>query len=188
MLSYKSLSYYIQILSTTLFSLTAHALSVGRIRTGGGRNFWLPLISVGQQLLLVVEQLLTCRGGVLSVGTLNNSIDGARLLAETAVDALGHIDIVASGPPAAVHTLLSLDSDSLRRADGFTELAGNAALLASRVPPQGVLTAEAGRNGTLLEGVENGVWRPEKLLQRHIHAAEHLHEQEVLAGPVQRGL
>jgi hypothetical protein len=69
MLSYKSLSYYIQILSTALFSLTAHALSVRRIRTGGGRNLGLPLISVGQQLLLVVEQLLTCLGGVLSVGT-----------------------------------------------------------------------------------------------------------------------
>ena len=78
-------------------------------------------------------------------------------MAETAVDALGHIDIVACGPPAAVHTLLGLDSDSLRRADGFAELAGNAALLASRVPPQGVLTTEAGRNGALLEGVENGV-------------------------------
>ena len=74
MLSYKSLSYYIQILSTTLFSLIAHALSVRRIRTGSGRNLRLPLISVGQQLLLVVEQLLTCLGGVLSVRACKQSV------------------------------------------------------------------------------------------------------------------
>lgn len=89
--------------------------------------------------------------------TLDNGIDGARLLAETAVDALCHIDIIAGGPPAAVHTLLSLNGNSLRRADGFAKLAGNAALLASWVPPQGVLATEAGGNGALLEGVEDGV-------------------------------
>ena len=89
--------------------------------------------------------------------TLDNGINRARLLAETAVDALCHIDIVACGPPAAVHTLLGLDCDSLRRADSFAELASNAALLASRVPSQGVLATEAGGDGALLEGVKDGV-------------------------------
>lgn len=143
--------------------------------------------------------------------TLDNGVNRARLLAETAVDALCHVNVVARCPPAAVHALLGLDCDGLRRADGLAELAGNAALLAGGVPSQGVLATEAGGNGALLEGVEDGVsgpWsepafpascmyrrtpiehlrRPEKLLQRNIHAAEHLHEQEVLAGLVQRRL
>jgi hypothetical protein len=34
-------------------------------------------------------------------------------LAEAAVDALGHVDVVAGGAPAAVLTLLSLNRDGL---------------------------------------------------------------------------
>lgn len=89
--------------------------------------------------------------------TLNNSVNGAALLAETAVDALCHIDIIARGPPAAIHTLLGFDCDGLRWANGFAELACNAALLACWVPSQGVLATEAGGDGTLFEGVEDGV-------------------------------
>jgi hypothetical protein len=76
--------------------------------------------------------------------TLYNRVNWAALLAETAVDALGHIDIVASGPPAAVHTLLGLDCDGLCRTDGFAELASNAALLACGVPSESVFASEAG--------------------------------------------
>ena len=76
--------------------------------------------------------------------TLNNGINRAGLLAETAVDALCHIDVVACGPPAAVHTLLGLNCDGLRRADGLAELASNAALLACGVPSESVFASEAG--------------------------------------------
>jgi hypothetical protein len=89
--------------------------------------------------------------------TLNNSIHGAALLAVTAVNALGHVDIVTGRPAASVHTLFRLNSDSLGRTDGLAELAGNAAFLAGGIATQGVLTAETGRDGTLLEGVEDGV-------------------------------
>jgi hypothetical protein len=65
-------------------------------------------------------------------------------LAETAVDALGHVDIITSGPPATVHALFSLDCDGLRRADGFAELASNATLLTRGIPSQSVLASEAG--------------------------------------------
>jgi hypothetical protein len=43
-------------------------LSVGSISTGSGSNLGLPLVTVGEQLLLVVEQLLAGLGGVLGVG------------------------------------------------------------------------------------------------------------------------
>jgi hypothetical protein len=89
--------------------------------------------------------------------TLNNGVNGAALLAVSTVDALGHIDIVTGRAAAAVLTLLRLNGDSLGRADGLAELASNAALLTSGVATQGVLTAESGGDGTLLEGVEDGV-------------------------------
>jgi hypothetical protein len=76
--------------------------------------------------------------------TLDNGVNGAALLAKTAVDALGHVDVVACGPPAAVHTLLGLNCDSLRRADSFAELAGNAALFSCWVPSESVFASEAG--------------------------------------------
>ena len=89
--------------------------------------------------------------------TLNDSVHGTRFLTESAVDALGHVNVVAGRAAGAVSALLSLDGDGLRRADGLAQLAGNAALFASRVAAQGVLTTEAGRDGALLEGVENCV-------------------------------
>ncbi len=49
---------------------------------------------------------------------------------ERYVDALGHVNVVARGPPAAVSAGLGLDGDGLGRADGLAELAGNATLLA----------------------------------------------------------
>jgi len=157
-----------------LAQATTTPLSVWSVRSGSGRNFGLPLVSVCQQLLLVVQQLLSRLRRILCVGswsslvtsssyawcvklTLYDGVDRAALLAQTAVDALCHVDVVSCCPPAAVHTLLSLDCDGLRRADGFTELAGDATLLSCWVPSQSVLASEAGRNGAFLEGVEDGV-------------------------------
>ena len=76
--------------------------------------------------------------------TLHNGVNRATLLAQAAVDTLGHIDIVASRPPASVHTLFSLNGDGLRRTDSLAKLAGNAALLACRIASQRVLASEAG--------------------------------------------
>ena len=143
--------------------------------------------------------------------TLNNGVNGAALLAVTTVDALGHVDIVTGRPAASVLTLLSLNSDSLRRADGLAELAGDTALLTGGITAQGVLTTETRGNRTLLKGVEDSVavgggqnqlmllvaWvadevkdlrRAEVLLQHDVHATDHLGEEEVLGGLVNGGL
>ena len=66
---------------------------------------------------LVVQQLLARLGGVLGVGALDDGVDGARLLAEAAVDALGHVNVVAGGAAGAVGALLGLDGDGLGGAD-----------------------------------------------------------------------
>lgn len=51
--------------------------------------------------------------------TLNNGVDGTALLAESAVDALCHIDVVSCRPPAAIFALLGFDGNGLSGADGL---------------------------------------------------------------------
>lgn len=119
--------------------------SVRGIGANDSSQFGLPLVTIAQQFLcftksvnsshyegtgrekergkkkkirtLVVQQLLSRLGGVFSVGALDNGVDGARLLAEAAVDALGHVDIVAGRTARAIGTLFGLDGDGLGWAD-----------------------------------------------------------------------
>jgi hypothetical protein len=83
-------------------------------------------------------------GWDLIAHTLYNGVNRAALLAKTTVNALGHVDIVACGPSATIHTLLSLNRDGLRRANSFAQLASNAALLSCWVASKSVLASEAG--------------------------------------------
>merc|ERR1719370_2648952 len=78
------------------------------------------------------------------------------LLAESAVDALGHVNVVSGGSPGTVTPLLSLNSDCLSGTDGLTELAGNAPLLPAGVPSQCVLPAEPWGQGPFLKRVVDG--------------------------------
>lgn len=55
---------------------------------------------------------------------LHDGVDRTRLLTEAAVDAFGHVDVVASRPPAAVGASLRLDGDGLDR-DGVGGEAGH---------------------------------------------------------------
>jgi hypothetical protein len=101
------------------------------------------------------KRLTLC--GVFSVWWLDNSVNRTTLLAEAAVDALCHVEIVTSGSSTSVLTLLGLNGNGLCRADGFTQLAGNASLFTGRVAAQGVLATETRADGTLLERVVDGV-------------------------------
>jgi len=140
-----------------LAPLLVRSLSVRCVGTGNRGQLRLPLVTVVKKLLLVVKQLLPCLHSVFSVRALDNGVYGARLLAEAAVDALGHVNVVAGRAAGAVSTLLGLDGDGLRRANGLAQLAGNAALFTSWVATQSVLATEAGRDGALLEWVEDCV-------------------------------
>ena len=91
-----------------------NVLSVQVVSFNVSSNLSLPLVSIIQQLLLVVEQLLVGLGGKLEVGTLHDGVNRAGLLAEAAVDALGHVDVVSGGSPGTVAPLLCLNSDCLK--------------------------------------------------------------------------
>lgn len=67
-------------------------------------------------------------GSVFVVGTLHNRIDWAGLLAESAIDALGHIDVISSCSPRSIWSRLALDGDGVGRASCCAQLAGDAAV------------------------------------------------------------
>jgi hypothetical protein len=48
--------------------LEGNRLSVGSICTSSSSNLRLPLVTVGEELLLVVQKLLASLGGILGVG------------------------------------------------------------------------------------------------------------------------
>lgn len=131
----------------------AHVLSIGCIRPRGGGQLRLPFIPIRQQLLLVIQQLLPGLGGILGIGALDDGIDGAAFLAEAAVDAFGHVDVVAGGSAGAVLALFGLDGDGAGGADGLAELAGDATFFSRGVAAQGVFAPEPGRDGAFFEGV-----------------------------------
>jgi hypothetical protein len=55
--------------------------------------------------------------------TLNDSVNGTSLLAETTVDTLCHVQVVLCRSPRSILSSLGFDRNSLSRADGFTQLA-----------------------------------------------------------------
>jgi len=99
-----------------------------------------------QKSLLVVVNLLARFGGVFEVRTLDDGVDRAGLLAQPAIDAFDHIDVVAGGTAGAVVPARAcLDGDGLRRTDRLAELAGDAALLTVGKGVQYMLATEARR-------------------------------------------
>lgn len=160
--------------------LTVEVLS---LQVGG--DLGLGSVSVGQKLLLIVKKLFSSLGGVLDVRSLDDGIDRTSFLAETTVDALGHIDIVSSGLPAPVVSGLRFDGNGLCRTNGLAELAGDTSLFTVRVSSEGVFSTESGRNGTLFEGVHDGVRRSEELFQDDPHSSQDFGKEEQLSRLVQ---
>src|SRR6185503_17512306 len=126
--------------------------AVGRVELEVASDLALPAVAVREQPVLVVVKFLPRLDGELDVRPLDDGVHWARLLAEAAVDALHHVDVVAGGAAAAVVARLGLDGDRLRRADRLAKLAGDAALLAVGIAPQGMLAAKAGRLRPALVG------------------------------------
>src|SRR5262245_29004824 len=117
-------------------------------------NLALPAVAVRKQALLVVVELLAGLGRELEVWPFDDGVNRAGLLAEAAVDALHHVDVVTRGAAGAViPPRAGLDGNRLRRADRLAQLTGDAALLAVRIPAQRMFAAEARRDRPLFERV-----------------------------------
>ena len=74
---------------------------IGGVERDVPRDRALPAVAVREQALLVVVELLGSLGRELDVRSQDDSVNGAGLLAEAAVDAFHHIDVEAGGPPRA---------------------------------------------------------------------------------------
>jgi hypothetical protein len=145
--------------STSFFYRPIHSydlLAVKMLAQQVFGNLLLPLVAVRQQLLLVIQELLVRFGGELEVGSLHDGIDGTGLLAVSAIDALGHVDVVPGSPTGPILSLLGIDGDSLGGTGRLAELTGDAPLVSGGVPAQSVLSAESGTEVSLLEGVIDG--------------------------------
>src|ERR1039458_5220694 len=116
---------------------------VGRVERDVGRDLAFPAVAIREQALLVVVQLLACLGGEFKVRTFHDGVDRAGLLAESAIDAFHHVDVVARGAPrAVVSPWPGLDGNGLRRTDRLAQLAGDAAFLAVRLAELRLLSAQ----------------------------------------------
>src|SRR5690606_29333172 len=131
----------------------ARRLAIRRIgfKVRGDRP--LPLVPVRQQFRLVVEQLLAALRRIFEVWPFDDRVHRAGFLAEAAIDALGHVDVVARGAAAAILARLALDGDGERRAHCLAQLAGYAAFLAIGITAQRMLAAETRGERVLLERI-----------------------------------
>ena len=157
--------------------------SIRRVQRDVARDLALPAVAVGEQLVLVVVELLARLGRELEIRPLDDGVDRAGFLAEAAIDALHHVDVVAHrAARAVVAARAGLDGDRLGRADRLAELAGDAALLAVRIAAQRMLAAEARAERPLLERIVERRLRREELAHRQEEGADELLEQQRLGG------
>src|SRR5690606_21716856 len=156
--------------------------SVRRVQFEVTGDLGLPAGAVVEKFRLVVEELLARLGGELEVRPLDDGIDRAGLLAEAAVDALGHVDVIARGAAAAVLARFGVDRDRLRRADRLTKLAGDAAFLAVRVAAERMFAAEAGGKRPLLVRVVERRFRRKEVFHAEAEALEEIDQEEVFRG------
>src|SRR5215467_10214100 len=100
------------------------ALPVRRVERDVLGDLALPAVAVREQALLVEIELLARLGGELEVRPFHDGIDRAGLLAQPAIDAFDHVDVVARrAAGAVVAARAGLDRDRLRRTDRLAQLA-----------------------------------------------------------------
>ena len=133
--------------------------------------------------LLVVVEFLAGLGRELEIRPLDDRVDRAGFLAEAAIDALHHVDVVAHrAARAVVAARAGFDGDRLGRADRLAQLAGDAALLAVRIAAQRMLAAEARADRPLLERIVQRRLRREELPHRQEERADEFLEKQRFGG------
>src|SRR5690606_5138734 len=156
---------------------------VGRLSVGGvGRaalgDLRLEAVADRQQLRLGEDVLAAVLEVVFVDVGLDDRVHRARLLAESAIDALEQVDVVSRGATGTVLARRRIDGDRQRRAHRLAQLAGDAALFPVGVAAQRVQPAEARRLRRLLHRVHQRVLGTEQVLQRQPQPPEHLQQQQ----------
>src|SRR5258706_15340244 len=121
----------------------------GVVRAAFGDFLFVAVPDRKQHVFRVVQVAALLAVIFVNVG-FDDRIDRATLLAETAENALGEIDVVARRAARAVGALFGFDRDRQRRTDCFTQFARNAALFAVGVAAQRVQAAKARAGRRLL--------------------------------------
>src|ERR1700675_3635080 len=94
------------------------ASPVRRVEFDRFRNLALPAVTIGEKFRLVIIEFLAGLGREFEIRSLDNGIDRTGLLAQTAIDALHHIDVVAHGAAGAAGGARARpNGESLRPAD-----------------------------------------------------------------------
>src|SRR2546430_9114413 len=90
------------------------------------RDLTLPAVAIREQPFLVVVELLARLGRELEVRPLDDGVDRAGLLAEPAIDAFDHVDVVARGAAGgALSARAGPAGDRPRPADGPAHHSGD---------------------------------------------------------------
>mmetsp|Transcript_1034 Transcript_1034/g.2402 ORF Transcript_1034/g.2402 Transcript_1034/m.2402 type:complete len:203 (-) Transcript_1034:275-883(-) len=148
------------------------------------RNLLLPLVSIGKELFLIIQKFFVGFGRKFVVGTLHNCVYGTSLLAESAINTFGHIDIVTSGSTSSVFTDFGLDGNCLSRANCLAEFARDTTFISCWVSSQGVFTAETRTQITSLKRVvDRHLWFQTDF-QGERKPTGHLCNEENLGGSV----
>src|SRR5262245_4113823 len=152
--------------------------SIGRIERKRLGDLALPPVAIQQQALLIIVELFPRLAGKFEVRALDDGVNGARFLAQAAIDALVHVEIVARGAPCSVDLPgTGLDGDALGRTNGLAKFASNAPFLTVGIASQRVLAAKARTERSLFERIVERSLRFEKIAQRQRHRADELHKQ-----------
>src|SRR5690606_34423709 len=160
--------------------LSGYELSIRRVRRLVRGDHRLVLVADREELVLRHDVLAAALHVVLVDARLDDRIDRARLLAESAVDALEEVDVVADRAARAVRTYPGLDRDRLCGTDRLAQLARDAALLPVRVAAKRVQPAEPRRLRRLLLRIEHRRLAREQVLERETKPVEELRHQECL--------
>src|SRR5262249_57088415 len=103
-----------------------------------------------------------------------------------AIDAFDHIDVVSGRSPRAIIAARSgFDGYGLSRADGFAQLACDAAFLAVGVAPQRVLAAKARRERSLFERIIQGGFALEEIAHPKQESQHELAKEQRTSGLIE---
>lgn len=141
----------------------------------------LPLVTVAEQLLLVVEQLLVRLCGKLKVRSLNDGVDWTCLLAKATVNTLRHVNVITSRSSASIGALFSLDGDRLSWTNCLAQLASDTTLLTAGITTQSVFATESRTQRSLFEWIVDCGWFFEDVRDCHGSAAEKFSPEDGLS-------